>query len=74
MIETLAHGCSCESTQQELSNEYQHDRVYMVFKNICILLLWTTVAPALKGLTKQHIKAIQELKLPFNKIEIFILN
>ena len=27
MIETLAHGHSSESTQRELSNEYQHDRV-----------------------------------------------
>ena len=33
MTETLAHGYSFESTQQELSNEYQHDRVSMVFKN-----------------------------------------
>ena len=27
MIETLAHVYSSESTQWELSNEYQHDRV-----------------------------------------------
>ena len=27
MMETLAHGYSSESTQRELSNEYQHDRV-----------------------------------------------
>ena len=27
MTETLAHGYSYESTQQELSNEHQHDRV-----------------------------------------------
>ena len=26
MTETLAHGYSLESTQQELINEYQHDR------------------------------------------------
>ena len=26
MTETLANGHSSESTQQELSNEYQHDR------------------------------------------------
>ena len=31
------------STQRELSNEYQHDRVYMIFKNICILVLRTKV-------------------------------
>ena len=27
MTETLANGYSSESTHQELSNEYQHDRV-----------------------------------------------
>ena len=31
MTETLANGYSFESTQQEFSNEYQHDRVSMVF-------------------------------------------
>ena len=31
--DTLAHGYSSESTKRELSNEYQHDRVFMVFKN-----------------------------------------
>ena len=35
MTETLAHGYSSESTQRKLFNEYQHDRVYMVFKNLC---------------------------------------
>ena len=34
----------------ELSNEYQHDRVWMVFKNRCVLELWTKVASALEGL------------------------
>ena len=36
--ETLAHGHQSESTQRELSNKYQHDRVKMVFKNLCILV------------------------------------
>ena len=39
MTETLAHGYPSESTHRELSNEYQHDWVSMVFKNICILVL-----------------------------------
>ena len=30
MTETLTLGYSSESTQRELSNEYQHDRVKMV--------------------------------------------
>ena len=32
MTETLAHGYSFDSTQRELSNEYQHDRVKMFFR------------------------------------------
>ena len=50
MTETLANGYSSESTQQELSNEYQHDRVQMFFKNLCIPVLWMKVASALEGL------------------------
>ena len=50
MTESLAHGCSSESTQWELSNEYQHDRVSMFHKNVCFLVLWTKVASALEGL------------------------
>ena len=37
MTETLAHEYSSESPQQELSNEYQHDRVLMVFKESAFL-------------------------------------
>ena len=29
----MPHGYSSERTQQGLSNGYQHDRVWMVFKN-----------------------------------------
>ena len=50
MIETLAHGYSSDSIQRELSNEYQHGRVLLVFKNLCVLVLWTKVALALEGL------------------------
>ena len=51
MTETLANGYSSESTHRELSNEYQHDRVEMIFKNLCVLVLWTKVVSALEGLT-----------------------
>ena len=37
MTETLTHGYPYESTQQEQSNEYQLDRVQMLFKNIASL-------------------------------------
>ena len=30
---TLAYGYSSESTRRELSNEYKHDRVELVFRN-----------------------------------------
>ena len=40
MAETLVFGYSFESTQREHSNDYQHDRV---------LVLWTEVASALEG-------------------------
>ena len=33
------------------SNEYQHDRVWMVFKGLGLLVLWTKLALALVGLT-----------------------
>ena len=53
MVKALAHGYSSESTRRELSNEYFHDMVKMVFKNLCVLVLWTKVALALKGLTEK---------------------
>ena len=55
MTETLANGYSSESTQRELSNEYQHDRVKMFFKNLCVFLFRMKVASALEGLKgKNH--------------------
>ena len=50
MTETLAHGYSSESTRRELSNEYQHDIVYMVIKHIYVIVLWTKVDSASEGL------------------------
>ena len=49
MTKTMAHGYSSESTQGELSKEYQYNRVYMIFENVCVLELWTNVAPAFEG-------------------------
>ena len=37
MTETLSNGYSSDSSQRELSNEYQYDRVKMLFKNLCAL-------------------------------------
>ena len=51
MTETLVYGYSSKSTQRELSNEYQHDRVWMVFKNVCTLVLRRNVASAMEGLS-----------------------
>ena len=41
----------------ELSNEYQHDRVLIVFKNLWVIVLWMKLALALEGST-----SITELK------------
>ena len=51
----MANGYSSESTQRELSNEYQHDRFYMVFKDFCIFVHWANVTSALEGLNKDMI-------------------
>ena len=59
MTETLAYGYSSESALRELSNEYQHDRVWMFFKNLCICVLWTKVALALKGLMVDRLHNIK---------------
>ena len=37
LIETLGNGYLSDRTQQLLSNEYQHDRVKMVFKDFASL-------------------------------------
>ena len=55
MIEILADGYSSENTQQELSNEYQHDRVSLVFRNLCVLDRWKKVASAFEG-GKRNVK------------------
>ena len=46
----MLNGYSSSSAQQEPSIEYQHDRVYMVFKDLCIPVLWKKVASALEEL------------------------
>ena len=50
MTEILTRGYSSESTQRELSNEYQHDMVKMVFRNLRVLVLLMNVAWALEVL------------------------
>ena len=61
MTETLANGYSFERIHRELSNKYQHDRVKMVFKKHCVLVLWATVASALKGLKAAWLREIVDL-------------
>ena len=70
MTETLAHGYSSESAQRVLSNEYQHDRVKMFFKNVCIHMLWTKVASALEGLTC-HVLPVQSVAPPSGKSQYY---
>ena len=54
ITETLANGYSSESSQRDLSNEYQHDRVSIIFKNLCVFVLWTKLASALEGLREMR--------------------
>ena len=56
ITETLANGYSSESTRRELSNEYQDDRVSMVFQESCMLVLWTKIVSALEGLRKSGVQ------------------
>ena len=51
MMKTLANGYSSESAQGELSYEYQQDKVWMIFRNLSILVIWTQVTSALEGLS-----------------------
>ena len=51
MTGPLANWYSSESTQREPSNEYQQERVYMVFYNLRVLVRWKKVTSALEGLT-----------------------
>ena len=48
ITKSLTNGYSFENTHRELSNDYQPS--LDVFKNICVLVLWTKVALALSGL------------------------
>ena len=57
--ETLANRYSSESTQQKLSKEYKHDRVYMLLKSLCVHVLWTKLVSALERfmLMKCHLQS-----------------
>ena len=50
----MAHGYSSDSSQQELSNEYQHDRVKMIFIILCFFVHWMKVTPVAEGLNNIH--------------------
>ena len=65
MTETLALGYSSESARWELSNEYQHDMVLMVFKNIGVLVLWWNEVLAMEGLVKKLFYVLRQCKENF---------
>ena len=50
MTETMANGYSYDSTQRELSNEYQHDRLKMIFIMFLLFVHWMKVTSAAEGL------------------------
>ena len=74
MIETLVYGYSSDSTQREVSNEYQHDKVKMIFNNFCIFVLWTKIASALEGLIIKHGREKYKDSSWLDMIVIFPLN
>ena len=53
MTETLANGYSYVSTHMLVSYEYEHDRVRMVFKIICVLVVRMKETSALEGLSTE---------------------
>ena len=67
MTETLANGYSYESTQRELSNEYQHAKGGMVFKNLWVVVLERNSLRIgkLKKLQLSSLGLIVMNKLPF---------
>ena len=56
IIETLANGYSYDSARQELSNEYQHDRVKMIFTIFAIFVHWRKVTSASEGLCASSVQ------------------
>ena len=56
MTETLANGYSSESTRRELSYEYPHDLVLMIFIIICFFVHWTKITSAAKGLSHSSLE------------------
>ena len=64
-----------ELRERELSDEYQHYRVYMVVKKLCILVLRTQVALALEGLIFHPAIPKNEIfiVLPSSKNTLFFL-
>ena len=59
-------------TQQELSNKYQHDRVQMIFKDLCIIVLQEKVASALEGLSRVACSQL-DINLSISYINVFSL-
>ena len=56
----MTHYYTSDGTQQELSKEYQHNRVNIVLSYICTSVPWTKVALVMKGLIS-HLVAGQLL-------------
>ena len=72
MTQTLPHGYSSERTERELSDEYQHDRLKMDFKNTCVLVLCMKLALALGGLSLPVICPLYQLSKASNKMFILM--
>ena len=73
MTKTMAHGYSSDSTQRELSNEHQHDRVLTIFKKLCVLVLRTKIAFALERL-RGHSQLVACFKLVLGLSVLYCLH
>ena len=62
MTKTLAHGYSSESTQLNLSNENQYDRVQMVFKKLSFCALGESIL-SIGRVKYRHLKGVAKLFL-----------
>ena len=64
----MIYKYSFDNTQQELFNEYQHDRFWIVFEQFWVLLPWMKVTIAVKGLKSCAAKT-QGGNFPMNCVE-----
>ena len=59
-------------TERELSDEYQHDMVQMIFRNLCVPMLWMKVASALEGFNQLEDELKSELMVTKSLVNVLM--